>query len=114
MAQDMREVAGVLRAERFELVGRDGRTRAVLGRLNDQPGEGIYGLDILDRTGTRLEVSTGPDGPSLSLVQGGNQRVVVNVMEGPEAVMPGPGFFLCEADGRAVVRFEVEDEIPDT
>lgn len=101
----MDEGSAVVRARRFELVDEDGDVRAVLGKLGQHQGQGIYGLSLRVDGRERAWVVHGPLGPQLGFDQDGDVVAVMGVEEGGDALRPGPYLSLTTRDGSAVLSF---------
>jgi hypothetical protein len=101
------EPTEVVRARRFELVGDDGRTIAVLGDLGGTPDAPFFGLALLDeRGGKRLWIGLDHTGPSLMCATEGNAVLALGVNDPePDCMLPGPYIQLMHLDGsrRALV-----------
>lgn len=101
----------VVRAERFELVDRQGRVRAVLGTLaSDEAGHDVVGLELRDGSGSARAWLAFEDGwgTQLCFAEGGNQVLLVDLVEDTAAAAaPGPAIRLCDATGEPVVEWRV-------
>lgn len=104
----------VVRAQRFELVDRRGRTRALLGDLGG-PDDGFEpGLELWDRTGRcRVSICLRRGGPMLVVVSGGNEVVGVGVMDDRELTDEEPSYdpvthmFVANGHGDPVMALQV-------
>lgn len=101
----------VVRAERFELVDRQGRVRAVLGTsAGGDGGHDVVGLELLDPSGSARAWLSFEEGwgTQLCFADRGNQIVLVDLVEAtPEAAEPGPSIRLCDATGVPVLEWRV-------
>ena len=83
----------VVRAQRYELVDRRGRTRALLGDLGG-PDDGFEpGLELRDRMGhCRMAVCLRREGPMFVLVTNGHEVAGIRVIDDPELTDEEPSY----------------------
>jgi len=103
----------VHRAERFEVVDREGRVRAVLGLLERaEPTGQIVGVELRDAAErARATLAVGEDGSWMLLELAGNARIVLGVNDPESDAVDARAFlYLCDTDGRPVAGWRVNDE----
>lgn len=108
------ETPVVLQAHRFELLGRQGGVRAVLGELPnpDDTAEPIVGLGILDGGGRpRMWLALLPTGPNLTFDLDGINALEMGVDDPTaDALRAGPYLYLSGPDGQEVAGWRVEED----
>lgn len=103
----------VLRAFRIEIPDRDGRVRAVVGRLDSpDPRIPVYGLALLDGTGRqRVWLSVDDSGPSLVFDLAGNNVISMGANDPTgDALHVGAYLHVCDVDGTPVHGWQVEED----
>ena len=108
------ETPSVIQAHRFELIGRTGAVRAVLGELPnpDDTPEPVVGLGILDGDGRpRTWLALLPTGPSLTFDQDGVNALEMGVDDPTaDALRTGPYLYLAAPDGRELAGWRVDED----
>ncbi|MBI2900455.1 MAG: hypothetical protein HYY17_09725 [Planctomycetes bacterium] len=97
-------VQDTTRAHRFELVGKDGKTRVVI----EEDAKGEPGLAVLDKDGRRrLSLRVGEKGQAKAALCGPDEREHLQLLlnEGGE-----PCINLCDREGRARIGMIVEQQ----
>ena len=95
---------GPMRAEGYEVVDREGRVRARIGLLHEDPTGPVFGLGIYGTDGRiRAWLGTGPAGPHLAFDQGGDLAVLLGVSDALDTEeVTGPLFVIAADDGTPV------------
>lgn len=110
MEQDIREVADILRAHRFELVDDKGQVRAVLGPEPDT--ETGVSLALLSPEGEhRVTLGLSDDAAWALFELGGNCLITMGIHEPHSDAVGARAFFnLCDVTGTPVIGWRVTDD----
>ena len=104
----------IVRAERFELVGQEGRILAVLGALDtpDPTGHPPVGLALFDAGGRqRVWLTLDDSGPALIFDLGGNNAITFGVNDpAADALHVGAYLHVADVDGTPVLGWQVEED----
>jgi hypothetical protein len=103
--------AGVLRAQRLEIVDDQGRVRASFATNRDpNDGKASVGLELLDEDGSARAWLVDVGGAAqLALALGGDQVAVLESMSHDDGTST-VSLALCDASGRPVVRWAVQSD----